>query len=90
MLVRDGIVTNLYIIYRIVRQLSILYANFSKIFFLLFVIDISHINVYTIICCEYISGCGSVWLERHLREVEAASSNLVTPIYQTTEIPQNS
>ena len=25
------------------------------------------------------SGCGSVWLERHLREVEAASSNLVTP-----------
>lgn len=27
----------------------------------------------------YKSGCGSVWLERHLREVEAASSNLVTP-----------
>ncbi len=26
------------------------------------------------------SGCGSVWLERYLREVEAASSNLVTPI----------
>ena len=26
------------------------------------------------------AGCGSVWLERHLREVEAASSNLVTPI----------
>ncbi len=26
------------------------------------------------------SGCGSVWLERHLREVEVASSNLVTPI----------
>ena len=25
------------------------------------------------------TGCGSVWLERHLREVEAASSNLVTP-----------
>ena len=25
------------------------------------------------------SGCGSVWLERYLREVEAASSNLVTP-----------
>ncbi len=34
----------------------------------------------------YISGCGSVWLERHLREVEAASSNLVTPIIK---IPQN-
>ena len=27
-----------------------------------------------------ISGGGSVWLERYLREVEAASSNLVTPI----------
>ena len=27
-----------------------------------------------------VSGCGSVWLERYLREVEAASSNLVTPI----------
>ena len=26
-----------------------------------------------------VTGCGSVWLERHLREVEAASSNLVTP-----------
>ena len=25
------------------------------------------------------SGCGSVWLERFLREEEAASSNLVTP-----------
>ena len=26
-----------------------------------------------------ISGCGSVWLERYLREVEAACSNHVTP-----------
>ena len=26
------------------------------------------------------TGCGSVWLERHLREVEAAGSNPVTPI----------
>ena len=26
------------------------------------------------------TGCGSVWLERRLREAEAASSNLVTPI----------
>ncbi len=26
-----------------------------------------------------ITGCGSVWLERHLREVEAAGSNPVTP-----------
>ena len=25
------------------------------------------------------TGCGSVWLERHLREVEAAGSNPVTP-----------
>ena len=25
-------------------------------------------------------GCGSVWLERYIRDVEAASSNLVTPI----------
>ncbi len=70
----------------IVNPLRKLFQNI----FLLFIIDISHINVYTIICCECISGCGSVWLERHLREVEAASSNLVTPIYQTTEIPQNS
>ena len=31
------------------------------------------------------SGCGSVWLERHLREVEAASSNLVTPTKQHSE-----
>ena len=27
------------------------------------------------------SGCGSVWLERCLREAEVASSNLVTPIF---------
>lgn len=27
-----------------------------------------------------VTGCGSVWLERRLREAEAASSNLVTPI----------
>ena len=26
------------------------------------------------------SGCGSAWLERHLREVEAACSNHVTPM----------
>ncbi len=26
-----------------------------------------------------ISGCGSVWLERRVRDAEAASSNLVTP-----------
>ena len=28
------------------------------------------------------SGCGSVWLERRLREAEAASSNLVTPTWR--------
>ena len=45
-----------------------------------------HANMYpkdiSVICASQfdISGCGSVWLERHLREVEAASSNLVTPI----------
>ena len=27
------------------------------------------------------TGCGSVWLERRLREAEAAGSNPVTPIY---------
>ncbi len=27
-----------------------------------------------------LSGCGSAWLERHLREVEVASSNPATPI----------
>ena len=27
-----------------------------------------------------VTGCGSVWLERRLREAEVASSNLVTPI----------
>ncbi len=32
------------------------------------------------------SGCGSVWLERHLREVEVASSNLVTPIKKAVPI----
>ena len=26
-----------------------------------------------------VSGCGSAWLERHLREVEVASSNPATP-----------
>ena len=31
------------------------------------------------------SGCGSVWLERYLREVEAASSNLVTPMIIDTQ-----
>lgn len=25
------------------------------------------------------TGCGSVWLERRVRDAEAASSNLVTP-----------
>ena len=30
---------------------------------------------------SFVAGCGSVWLERRLREAEAASSNLVTPIY---------
>ena len=29
-----------------------------------------------------LSGCGSVWLERRLREAEAASSNLVTPTWK--------
>ena len=40
--------------------------------------------------CSYIivevTGCGSVWLERYLREVEAACSNHVTP---TDRIPEN-
>ena len=29
----------------------------------------------------FVSGCGSVWLERRVRDAEAASSNLVTPTY---------
>ena len=32
-------------------------------------------------CKKDISGCGSVWLERRVRDAEAASSNLVTPTY---------
>lgn len=40
-------------------------------------VDILTCMGYTI----HVAGCGSVWLERHLREVEAASSNLVTPSY---------
>ena len=28
---------------------------------------------------NFISGCGSVWLERRVRDAEVASSNLVTP-----------
>lgn len=32
-----------------------------------------------------VTGCGSVWLERRLREAEAASSNLVTPIEKSTD-----
>ena len=41
---------------------------------------------------QHKSGCGSVWLERYLREVEAASSNLVTPTlclreFRETEAP---
>ena len=31
---------------------------------------------YNLTC---VSGCGSAWLERHLREVEVASSNPATP-----------
>ena len=27
------------------------------------------------------TGCSSAWLERYVRDVEAASSNLVTPIF---------
>ena len=34
---------------------------------------------YNIVC---VAGCGSVWLERRLREAEAAGSNPVTPIYR--------
>ena len=36
------------------------------------------------------SGCGSVWLERYLREVEAACSNHVTPIKKTVETIEKS
>ena len=36
------------------------------------------------------TGCGSVWLERYLREVEAASSNLVTPIREKKSIMSTS
>ncbi len=32
-----------------------------------------------------VTGCGSVWLERRLREAEVASSNLVTPIGKSTD-----
>ena len=39
-------------------------------------VDILTCMGYTI----HVAGCGSVWLERYLREVEAASSNLVTPM----------
>ena len=34
------------------------------------------------------TGCGSVWLERRLREAEVASSNLVTPIFYKAEFLQ--
>ena len=35
------------------------------------------------------SGCGSAWLERHLREVEVASSNPATPTNKNAENPVN-
>ena len=62
--------------------MSIVCINFLNFIFFYFYIDIIILFVYNN-CCSVIplSGCGSVWLERHLREVEAASSNLVTPIY---------
>ena len=73
----------LYIQFCMAELLQII-GNFN---FFSFLLDFFIIPVYTIHCRYYIAdaflaaGCGSVWLERHLREVEAASSNLVTPIY---------
>ena len=33
-----------------------------------------------------VSGCGSAWLERRLREAEVASSNPATPIQKSVEV----
>ena len=49
---------------------------FLKLFFVHIMVDF-FLQLWLNLSCA--SGCGSVWLERHLREVEAASSNLVTP-----------
>ena len=57
---------------------------FSIYYFFDFILTdwiIFYIIIYVVWAYTLLSGCGSVWLERHLREVEAASSNLVTPIY---------
>lgn len=58
------------------RHFFYLFPN-SKI-----VLDISPLFHYYMTVANLIlqTGCGSVWLERHLREVEAAGSNPVTPI----------
>ncbi len=56
---------------------------FSIYYFFDFILTdwiIFYIIIYVVWAYTLLSGCGSVWLERHLREVEAASSNLVTPI----------
>ena len=36
-----------------------------------------------------VSGCGSAWLERRLREAEVASSNPATPMNENAENPVN-
>ncbi len=57
---------------------------FSIYYFFDFILTdwiIFYIIIYVVWAYTLLSGCGSVWLERHLREVEAASSNLVTPSY---------
>ena len=43
---------------------------------------LSGLNVlYIIFVAHYnLSGCGSVWLERHIRDVEVAGSSPVIPI----------
>ena len=41
--------------------------------------------IFYVVTQNKLSGCGSAWLERHLREVEVASSNLVTPITKETQ-----
>ena len=46
-------------------------------------LDISAAVIYN----KWRSGCGSVWLERFVRDEEAASSNLVTPIVCSNRKP---
>ena len=61
------------------------YAKEIKIIFFEKVVAIFPAMHYNAYC---VTGCGSAWLERRLREAEVASSNPATPIQKEAQEPE--